>query len=399
MDLMNTRTTILNAGDPEEKREEIRRYFHATYSLDEQLYDTLASPEAFYLRPEPLRHPLIFYLGHTATFYINKLIVARITNQRINPRFESMFAVGVDEMSWDDLNEAHYDWPTLDEVKAYRDQVRAFVDETIRTLPLTMPIHWDHPFWVILMGIEHERIHLETSSVIIRRLPIEMVRQLPQWSICPADGRGAAERTAAGRRGARRPGQVPRPPAVWLGQRIRPPGDRRLGLRGQPLPGFESGVPELRGRPGLRTRGVLDARGLEVGRVLQGQASVVLDRVAGRLPVSDHGPDHRHALGLAGRGELPGGQGLLQLDGAQERQTDPAAHRGRVVPTAGPARHSGPALLAEGPGEHQSGALGLALSGEPLPIRGVLRPHRQRVAVDGNADRGLRRVCRPSVLR
>ena len=131
MDLKNTRTIILNAGDADAKHEEIRRYFHTTYSLDEQLYETLASEDAFYLRWEPLRHPLIFYLGHTAAFYINKLIVARITNQRINPRFESMFAVGV--------------------------------DETIRTIPLTLPIRRDHPFWVILMGIE-------TSSVIIRRL-------------------------------------------------------------------------------------------------------------------------------------------------------------------------------------------------------------------------------------
>ena len=189
MDLRNTRTTILNQCSAEEKREEIRQYFHATFSLDEQLYETLAAENAFYLRPEPLRHPLIFYLGHTATFYINKLIVAKITNQRINPRFESMFAIGVDEMSWDDLNAAHYDWPTLAEVKAYRQAVRDVVDETIRTLPLTMPINWDNPFWVILMGIEHERIHVETSSVIIRRLPIEMVKQLPLWGICPETGR------------------------------------------------------------------------------------------------------------------------------------------------------------------------------------------------------------------
>jgi 5-histidylcysteine sulfoxide synthase/putative 4-mercaptohistidine N1-methyltranferase len=185
VDLRSTRTTLLNQGTPEEKREEIRRYFHATFTLDEQLYETLAADEAFYLRPEPLRHPLIFYLGHTAVFYINKLIVAQITSQRINPRFEAMFAVGVDEMSWDDLNEAHYDWPTLAEVKSYRDTVRACVDEVIRTLPLNMPIQWDNPFWVILMGIEHQRIHVETSSVIIRRLPIELVRQLPLWSICP----------------------------------------------------------------------------------------------------------------------------------------------------------------------------------------------------------------------
>ncbi|SHO46580.1 5-histidylcysteine sulfoxide synthase [Desulfopila aestuarii] len=188
IELRRTRTTILNAGTPESKREEILRYFHATYSIDEQLYDTLIRDEAFYLRPEPLRHPLIFYLGHTAAFYINKLSIAKLIDHRINHRFESMFAIGVDEMSWDDLNDAHYDWPTVSEVRAYRQQVREEVDSLIRSLPLTLPITWDSPFWAIMMGIEHQRIHLETSSVIIRRLPIHEVQELPLWPICPDSG-------------------------------------------------------------------------------------------------------------------------------------------------------------------------------------------------------------------
>jgi len=188
MELRNTRTTILNEGDPEVKREEIRQYFHATYSLDEQLYDTLVRDEAFYLRPEPLRHPLIFYLGHTAVFYINKLSIAKLIDHRLNPKFESMFAIGVDEMSWDDLNDSHYDWPTVSEVKAYRQQVREEIDSLIRTLPLTLPITWNHPFWAIMMSIEHQRIHLETSSVIIRRLPIEEVHELPLWPVCQESG-------------------------------------------------------------------------------------------------------------------------------------------------------------------------------------------------------------------
>ena len=188
MDLRRTRTTILNTGSPAEKRSEIRDYFHKTYSIDEQLYETLANDAAFYLRAEPLRHPLIFYLGHTAAFYVNKLVVAKIIDVRINPRFEAMFAIGVDEMSWDDLNEANYDWPTVAEVKAYREQVRSLVDDVITTLPLTLPIDWDNPFWAIMMGIEHQRIHLETSSVIIRRVPLSQVRQLPLWEICPESG-------------------------------------------------------------------------------------------------------------------------------------------------------------------------------------------------------------------
>ena len=251
MDLRNTRTTILNQCPPEEKREEIRQYFHATYSLDEQLYETLAAEEAFYLRPEPLRHPLIFYLGHTAAFYVNKLIVAKITNQRINPRFESMFAIGVDEMSWDDLNAAHYDWPTVAEVKTYRAAVRDMVDKKIRAVPLTMPVNWDNPFWAFLMGIEHERIHVETSSVIIRRLPIEMVRQLPLWAVCPESGEPPPNEllpVAGGRVVLGKPKDHPL--YGWDNEFGRQEYDV-LGFLRQPLSGLQPRIPRLRGRPGL----------------------------------------------------------------------------------------------------------------------------------------------------
>src|SRR6266568_1949540 len=91
MDLRNTRTTILNEGDPERKRAEILEYFHRTYDIDERLYDTLKHDETFYLRADRLRHPLIFYFGHTANFFINKLTIARVIDTRIYPRFESMF--------------------------------------------------------------------------------------------------------------------------------------------------------------------------------------------------------------------------------------------------------------------------------------------------------------------
>ena len=188
MDLKNTRTIILSVGNEDEKRAEILEYFLKTYALDEQLYDHLASDATFYLRAEPLRHPLIFYFGHTAAFYINKLSMARLIDRRINPAYESMFAIGVDEMSWDDLDAKNYAWPSVDEVRAYRREVRELVAGVIGSLPLTLPITWDAPFWAIMMGIEHQRIHLETSSVIMRRLPIEEVRPLAGWEPCPVIG-------------------------------------------------------------------------------------------------------------------------------------------------------------------------------------------------------------------
>ncbi len=180
-----TKTTLLNEGTPDAKREEILHYFHQSFSLYESLFECLASDEAYYQKASPLRHPLIFYYGHTAVFFVNKLNVAKFINQRIDPVLESSLAIGVDEMSWDDLNDKDYEWPTPATVKAYRDKTRALVDQFIRTCDLTLPIQWNDPMWIVMMGIEHERIHLETSSVLLRELPLNHVKSHPLWSnIC-----------------------------------------------------------------------------------------------------------------------------------------------------------------------------------------------------------------------
>ena len=180
-----TRTPLLDAGDPELKRQEILEYFHDTFTLYESLFECLDGDKAFYQRANRLRQPLIFYYGHTAVFFINKLNVANLINERIDPKLESMLAVGVDEMSWDDLNDENYDWPTPARVKEIRDRTREIVDAFIRDCDISMPVQWNSPLWIVLMGIEHERIHLETSSILIRELPIEMVKPHPLWgNIC-----------------------------------------------------------------------------------------------------------------------------------------------------------------------------------------------------------------------
>ena len=159
----------------------LKAYFTESFDRYESLFECLASDEAFYRKPIPLRHPLIFYFGHTATFFVNKLLLAKLIPERVNPRFEAMFAVGVDEMSWDDLNDAHYDWPAVGEVRAYRNEVRALVTRLIDEAPLTLPMGWDNPWWAILMGVEHELIHLETSSVLIRQHQLDMVQSHVAW--------------------------------------------------------------------------------------------------------------------------------------------------------------------------------------------------------------------------
>jgi 5-histidylcysteine sulfoxide synthase len=141
-----------------------------------------------HLRADPLRHPLIFYFGHTDR---KQGLIGRVDplfDESCKQELVDVESRRMDEMSWDDLDEKHYDWPSVAEVQAYRDRVRAVVDDVIQTLPLQLPITWDSPWWVIMMGIEHARIHLETPSVLIRQLPIEHVRPHPLWEICRSAG-------------------------------------------------------------------------------------------------------------------------------------------------------------------------------------------------------------------
>ena len=176
------RTPDLSVGSVEDKRAEIASYFTNTFDTYTRLFDCLAGDSGYFQKSIPLRHPLIFYLGHTATFFVNKLVLAKLLPERIDPHMESIFAVGVDEMSWDDLDEDHYDWPTVAEVLDYRAKVRATVLDLIETLPLSLPINWENPWWPIVMGVEHERIHLETSSVLIRQHDLSKVRPQPEWA-------------------------------------------------------------------------------------------------------------------------------------------------------------------------------------------------------------------------
>ena len=147
-------------------------YFDNTWTLYEMLFAGLNSEEYFY-RPPPhgLRHPQIFYYGHTPCLYVNKLLVSGVLKEGVNPYFESIFEIGVDEMTWDDMGKNDMVWPTVAETHEYRQQVYKTVSSVIQeqlsdTTPQT--ITWDDPLWSLFMGFEHDRIHLETSSVLVR---------------------------------------------------------------------------------------------------------------------------------------------------------------------------------------------------------------------------------------
>ncbi|QUI63942.1 5-histidylcysteine sulfoxide synthase [Pseudoalteromonas sp. A22] len=189
MERPNTLKPIwLSGGDVEKKRAKIKAYFNNSWQQYESLFSNINNDDAYFVKAERLRHPLIFYFGHTACFYVNKLMLGKYITQRVNPHIESTCAVGVDEMSWDDLDSNNYDWPTVPEVRAYRQQVNALINGLIDEMDITLPITQDSLAWVVLMGIEHERIHLETSSVIMRMLPLADLTLQPGWEACDEYG-------------------------------------------------------------------------------------------------------------------------------------------------------------------------------------------------------------------
>ena len=65
-----TQNIDLTQGSVESKRKEIKEYFNKTYELYEKLFDILNNDKAYYEKPCILRHPLIFYYAHTATFLL-----------------------------------------------------------------------------------------------------------------------------------------------------------------------------------------------------------------------------------------------------------------------------------------------------------------------------------------
>lgn len=176
-------------GSVNELRSTILDYFNNTWDLDDCLMLTIVGQDSFYRNPDPLRNCLIFYLGHTAVFYINKLIQVGLIETRINPRYETLFELGVDPETPLELSTVlqGITWPIVDDIWQYRVKARNTITTVILNTPLDLPLDQNHPFWAVLMGIEHSRVHFETSSMLLRQLPIELLWRPPQWNYAPVD--------------------------------------------------------------------------------------------------------------------------------------------------------------------------------------------------------------------
>ncbi|MDJ0728650.1 MAG: 5-histidylcysteine sulfoxide synthase [Crocosphaera sp.] len=169
-------------------QESLVNYFQNTWELEDILMKSIVDAETFYINPDPLRNPLIFYLGHSAAFYINKLMRVELLEKGIHTDYEILFEFGVDPEKAEELNRAIADinWPEVKEVWDYRNKAYEVILKLIKTTSLDLPIHENHPLWALMMGIEHQRIHFETSSMLLRQLPTEKLGKPQGWQYAPS---------------------------------------------------------------------------------------------------------------------------------------------------------------------------------------------------------------------
>lgn len=172
-------------------QEEIINYLNSAWQTEDILFKTILKQDTFYLNPDSLRNPLIFYLGHSAVFYINKLVIVGLLNKGINSHYEKLFEMGVDPKTPTELQKAiaSIQWDTVDNIWQYRNQAYQTIINVIKNTPLSLPINGESPWWAIIMGIEHQRIHIETSSMLIRQLPCELIAKPDTWHYATSQGK------------------------------------------------------------------------------------------------------------------------------------------------------------------------------------------------------------------
>ena len=139
-------------------------------------------PEAILAQPIAWRHPFIFYVGHLPTFAWNQICQGMLKRSSLNPRFDDIFARGIDPDV--DTGQCHdhpqvpEDWPHLDEVLLYRDRVRETVVKSLDDVPRAAtsdPLAQNGR--IFRMVIEHEMMHQETLLYMIHELSPELKRK------------------------------------------------------------------------------------------------------------------------------------------------------------------------------------------------------------------------------
>ncbi|MDR5735730.1 SUMF1/EgtB/PvdO family nonheme iron enzyme [Caballeronia sp. LZ025] len=156
--------------------------------VTDELFD-IVRREHLYDRPIAERHRIVFYIGHLEAFDRNLFDKRLFDLPNTDPAYDQLFAFGIDPVDGGLPTDQPGDWPSLDEVQAYKMRVRADIDARFDPTRLVAePASADEPPAKLLeVAIEHRLMHAETLAYMLHQLPVDR-------KIAPANA--ASERTS-----------------------------------------------------------------------------------------------------------------------------------------------------------------------------------------------------------
>ncbi|MEP6484189.1 MAG: SUMF1/EgtB/PvdO family nonheme iron enzyme [Rudaea sp.] len=148
------------------QRSDLLERLHAARAETDALFEII-KPEFLFDRPISERHRLAFYIGHLEAFDWN-LLSERLHIAGSHADLDRLFAFGIDPVAGNLPSDQPSDWPTLEEIRAYRDLVRGQTDVALERANV------DDAFeQVLTVVVEHRQMHSETLSYLFHQMPYE----------------------------------------------------------------------------------------------------------------------------------------------------------------------------------------------------------------------------------
>jgi gamma-glutamyl hercynylcysteine S-oxide synthase len=133
----------------------------------------MVRPDAFYDRPIPERHRIIFYLGHLEAFDWN-LLQEGLGLKTLDASLDRLFAFGIDPVDGGLPSDQPGDWPSRPQVQDYSRRVRRGLELAMNGAPGDVLIN---------VAIEHRLMHVETLAYMLHQLPLDRKNRLAQAEV------------------------------------------------------------------------------------------------------------------------------------------------------------------------------------------------------------------------
>jgi len=145
------------------------------------LFD-LVRPDSLYERPIPERHRIIFYLGHLEAFDWNLLSGNFFGLKSSHLELDRLFAFGIDPVGGGLPTDQPSDWPRVETVRDYVNQVRSALNRALERVSGDPNISTGGGFslrTLLNVAVEHRLMHVETLSYMLHQLPLSMKMRQP----------------------------------------------------------------------------------------------------------------------------------------------------------------------------------------------------------------------------